>query len=68
MIECDGDFYHCNPYKFPEPIYEIQKINLKNDEFKNKWASDNGYILLRFWEHDINNNPEKIITELKKFL
>ena len=30
--------------------------NLINDEKKNKWAVNNGYKMLRFWENDINNN------------
>ena len=68
LIECDGDFWHCNPINFPEPKYNTQKYNLERDKIKNQWAKNNGYTLLRFWENDINNNPEKIITELKKFI
>lgn len=60
LVEIDGDFHHCNPDVHPEPIYEIQKHTLEHDEIKNKVANDNGYKLLRFWENDINNNPEKI--------
>lgn len=56
LIEVDGDFWHCNPKKFNEPVCKSQEINLINDEFKNKWAQENGYKLLRFWEDDINNN------------
>jgi hypothetical protein len=35
---------------------------------KNKWASENNYKLLRFWEHDINKNTSQIIETLKKEL
>ena len=56
LIEIDGDFWHCNPIKFPTPTCKTQEINIINDEFKNNWAQENGYKLLRFWEDDINNN------------
>jgi very-short-patch-repair endonuclease len=64
IIEVDGDFWHCNPTKFPEATYETQKRNLVKDKIKSQWAIDNGYKLLRFWENDINNN----IKQVKKIL
>ena len=60
IIEVDGDFWHCNPTKFPEVIYETQKRNLIKDKIKSQWALDNGYKLLRFWENDINNNIKQV--------
>ena len=60
IIEVDGDFWHCNPIKFPLPKYESQKKNLERDKQKNQWAQDNGYKLLRFWENDINNNIQQV--------
>ena len=69
MIEVDGDFWHCNPNsKFATPQYASQKKNLIQDEIKNKWCLDNNFILLRFWETDINNNPDTVIEILKKFI
>jgi very-short-patch-repair endonuclease len=56
IIEVDGDFWHCNPTKFPLPKYESQKKNLIRDKEKEQWVKNNGYNLLRFWEDDINNN------------
>jgi very-short-patch-repair endonuclease len=56
LIEIDGDFWHCNPEKFPKPTCKTQEINITNDQFKNEWALNNGYKLIRFWESDINNN------------
>ena len=69
-IEVDGDFYHCNPIKYPNgPIYETQKTTIKNDDKKNKICEgSNGITLLRFWESDINNRTEWVIGELKKFI
>jgi very-short-patch-repair endonuclease len=69
LIEIDGDFWHCNPNsKYSVPQYSTQLKNISRDQEKNKWASDNGYKLLRFWETDINNNPTQIIETLKKEL
>ena len=56
IIEVDGDFWHCNPDKFPIPKYITQQTNLERDKIKNQWATDNGYNIIRFWENDINNN------------
>jgi len=67
LIEVDGDFYHCNPIKYPNgPIYETQEKNIKRDQIKNQYAKDNGFKLLRFWETDIKNNPQQIIETIEK--
>lgn len=66
LIEVDGDFWHCNPKTNPKVIYEHQRKNLEKDEIKNKWCKENNVKLLRFWENDINNNPEWVIKEIKK--
>lgn len=69
IIEVDGDFFHCNPnsqYSIPE--YKTQKKSLKRDKEKNQWAKDNDFKLLRFWEDDINNHPDKILKILKENL
>lgn len=61
FIEIDGDFWHCNPdTKFAIPECKSQELNLINDKFKNEWAKNNGYKLLRFWENDINNNIKQV--------
>lgn len=64
LIEVDGDFWHCNPALYAEPVYESQKHTISNDKIKNKVAADNGYTLLRFWESDIRNNPSQVIKTL----
>lgn len=69
LIEIDGDYYHSNPL-----IYEGKKLNRmqirnkKIDEYKNKWALMNCIPIMRIWEYDIRNNPEKVITMLKERL
>jgi very-short-patch-repair endonuclease len=68
LIETDGDFYHCNPKFFEEPKYTVQKITLKNDEYKNILCTNNNIKLLRYWEDDIKNNTEWVINNLKENL
>lgn len=60
LLECDGDFFHTNPSLFKEPVYEIQKANKKNDEFKTNLAKEKGFKLIRFWESDINKNEFEV--------
>ena len=64
LIEVDGDWWHCNPNLNIQPKYAVQIKNLEGDIIKTKWAIDNNYQLLRFWEHDINNNPITVVKQL----
>ncbi len=64
LIEIDGDWYHCNPDLNIKPLYEIQIKNVSNDLIKNEQAKRHGYILLRFWEHDIKNNRISVVKQL----
>lgn len=69
IIEVDGDFYHCNPNtKYSIPEYEIQKKNKLNDKRKNTWCNNHQMILIRYWEKDINERPEWVISDLKERL
>jgi len=42
IIECDGVYWHNYPY------------GLERDKIKDKYFKENGYNVLRLWEHDIN--------------
>lgn len=69
LIEVDGDFYHCNPnseHNFPK--YQTQILTVNNDEVKNEICKNKNIELLRYWEKDINERPEWVISELKKKL
>ena len=69
LIEVDGDYWHCNTNtRYSVATSEAQKGNLIQDKIKNEWCINNGFKLLRFWETDINNNPEDVIERLKKEL
>ena len=43
-----------------------QKRNHRVDELKNEWAALHGYALIRIWEHDIRNNPYKVLEFLRE--
>jgi len=70
LIELDGDFYHYNPktQNKQEFLYENQKRQIVRDKVKTEWAALNGFVLLRFWENDVKNNPKSILKELKRRL
>ena len=69
LIEVDGDFYHCNPNsKHCEVIYETQKLTKQNDKYKDELCVNNNITLIRYWEKDINERPEWIISDLRQKL
>ena len=65
LIEVDGDYFHGNLKVFNK-LNKFQIMNKQKDLKNNRLAKDNNYILLRFWENDILNNPEKVIKKLAK--
>ena len=42
-----------------------QKRNARVDKIKDKWAVSHGIPLIRIWEYDINNNPQKVLKLLE---
>lgn len=67
LIEVDGDYYHSYGLVY-ENMSPMQKRNHRVDAQKDHWAVVNGFPLLRIWEHDINNHPEKVMATLKERL
>lgn len=53
IIECDGDYWHCNPIKFPIPN-QWQLEQIEEDKIRNKEILEKGFNLLRIWENNIN--------------
>lgn len=69
LIEVDGDFYHCNPNsKHREVVYETQKLTKQNDIYKDELCENHDITLIRYWEKDINERPEWVISDLKQKL
>lgn len=67
LIEVDGDYYHSYNLLY-EQMSPMQKHNKRVDEEKNRWASLNRIPLLRIWEHEINEQPKKVMDFLKEKL
>lgn len=63
IVEIDGDFYH-GYGKVWEEKNPMQKHNEFVDRIKDEWALAHGIPIIRIWEHDINNNPSKVMKLL----
>ena len=62
ILEIDGDYWHGGP-NLEKHFYKLKEVK-QNDLLKDKLAKDNGFILLRFWESDIYNQPNIIIDKI----
>lgn len=65
IIEVDGDYYHSYGLTYEEKN-PMQKHNERVDRLKDEWALSRGIPILRIWEHDIRDNPEKVMRLLKE--
>ncbi len=71
IVECYGDFWHCNPHQYTSSYFnrgkkktaeEIWKRDMKRKEQFEKM----GYKFLCLWESDIRNNPKIVRSKIKK--
>lgn len=53
IIQCDGDYWH----NLPKAI--------EKDKRQDKVLKEKGYIIYRFWEHEINESSEQCINRIK---
>lgn len=67
LVEVDGDYWHGNPDKFPDPS-SMQRKNRRRDRLKSNTAQREGYRVIRFWESDIHKDPDQIKRQLKQFI
>lgn len=65
LLEIDGDYYHAYGLTYEEKN-PMQKHNQWVDKVKDEWALSHGIPVLRIWEHDIHDNPEKVMKTLKE--
>ena len=65
LIEIDGDYFHSYGLVYEE-MNPMQKKSKRVDKDKDKWALTHKIPLIRIWEHDINNNPKKVMEMLEK--
>ena len=73
IIECYGDFWHCNPQKY-SPTYfnkgkkKTAKEIWERDLERKKRFEELGYKFINLWECDIRDHTKKIKTKLKRYL
>lgn len=78
VIEIDGTFWHSKDYWNGNQTYDsltdVQKMNIKNDIYKNQWIRIKKHELIRIWEDEItfdnvkiilNNAPKRVKLNLK---
>lgn len=70
-IFCDGDFWHGYKYeekKKPAKKFWRDKIegNMRRDRRITRKLRYDGWSVLRFWEHDIENKPDKCKRRIKR--
>ncbi len=53
VIECDGDYWH------------NLSVKKEKDRVKDIELRENGYEVVRFWEHEINHSVEKCVDTIK---
>lgn len=69
IIEINGSYWHGDKRLYEEKdLNGTQRRNIKIDEIKRRWAENNGIKIYYFWEKDIHENPEKIMSELKEIV
>jgi len=69
----DGDFWHGWNYekrKEKLPKYWVEKIkrNMRRDVRYRRQLKNEGWTVLRLWEHKILKRPESCITRIKKVI
>lgn len=73
-IFIDGCFWHKCPVDFQEPEtrkeFWMKKIqsNVDRDKKVNKQLKAEGWIVLRFWEHEVRKNPENVVKKIAETL
>jgi len=69
IIEYDGDFWHCNPEKYPDgPKYDYQAKHIEKDKIKNTYCKENNIGILRIWESEFKHNKESVFIRIKKII
>lgn len=72
VVFVDGEFWHGYEWQKKKPKikanreYWIKKIerNIERDKENNKHLVSMGYVVLRFWEHEIKNDLAKCVNKI----
>ncbi|MGK9369421.1 very short patch repair endonuclease [Melioribacter sp. Ez-97] len=72
VIFIDSDFWHGHPTRFIAPKTNIKywtekiKRNKKRDKLVNEKLTEQGWLVLRFWEYDIKHKLEECVSKILK--
>jgi G:T-mismatch repair DNA endonuclease (very short patch repair protein) len=73
IIECYGDFWHCNPTKYTGSFFNrgvkktAQEI-WERDKKRKEELEKMGYKFLCLWETEINATTKLVSSKIKKFI
>ncbi|SOD14527.1 very short patch repair endonuclease [Pedobacter xixiisoli] len=73
-IFIDGDFWHGYEWQKRKPktnqAFWIPKIerNMQRDQFVNHGLQAMGYVVMRFWEHEIKQNLMVCVNQIKLYI
>ena len=71
IVECYGDFWHCNPHQYTSSYFNRGKKKTaeeiwERDTQRKEQFQKMGYKFLCVWESDIRNNPKIVRSKIKK--
>lgn len=64
LIEINGDFWHGNPSIY-STLSDRQIAAHEKDRVKKEWVESKGFKVLSFWELDIRNRIDDVLSEVK---
>lgn len=69
IFEINGSYWHSDPRLYEDNnLTPTQKKNKRVDKIKKKWADEHKISIYYFWEKDINETPELILSEIKEII
>ena len=73
IVECFGDFWHCNPQQYTSSYYNKGKKKTaeeiwKRDKERKEKFEQLGYKFLCIWESDIRRDPKIVKSKIKRYI
>lgn len=73
IIECYGDFWHCNPQKYSPNYFNKGKRKTakeiwERDDCRKQLFEKLGYRFLSLWESEINDNSKSVRKKIKNLI
>jgi len=67
VIQWDGDYWHGHPNSLKnETPDKRQKQRMHLDKIQDEYMKKCGYVILRFWEHEVKNNKNKVYEDIRR--